>query len=65
MLSVGRLVRPGGVFVFQIRGEQAASALGVDWLLATAGFTTEQRFDGERRALVIARRRALPLRRAA
>ena len=65
LLTVGRLVRPGGVFMFQVRTGSEASALGVDWLLESAGFTTEQRLDGERRALIIARRRALAMRKAA
>jgi len=65
LLTVGRLVRPGGVFIFQIRAGCEASALGVDWLIESAGFTTEQRLDGERRALIIARRRSLSMRKAA
>lgn len=65
LLSVGRQVRPGGVFIFQLRCGPEESALGVDWLLEAAGFTTEQRLYGERRALIVARRRTLALRKAA
>lgn len=64
-LTVGRQVRPGGVFIFQLRLAANASTLGVDWLLEQSGFTTEQRFDGERRALIVARRRTLAMRKAA
>jgi hypothetical protein len=65
LLTVGRQVRAGGAFIFQLRLDPEGSALGVEWLLEQAGFTTERRFDGERRALIIARRRALAIRKAA
>jgi hypothetical protein len=65
LLAVGRQVRPGGAFIFRLRLERDSSTLGVDWLLETAGFTTEARLDGGRRALVMARRRTLALREAA
>lgn len=65
LLAVGRQVRPGGVFIFQLRAGEDDNALAVDWLLAQAGFSTEQRLEGGHRALVIARRRTLALRKAA
>jgi hypothetical protein len=65
LLAVGRQVRPGGAFVFQLRLDPSSSAPGVEWLLEAAGFTIEQRLDGGRRALIIARRRTLALRKAA
>lgn len=65
LLAAGRQVRPGGVFIFQLRAGDASGGLGVDWLLESAGFTTEQRLDGEHRALIIARRRTLAMRKAA
>jgi hypothetical protein len=65
LLTVGRQVRPGGAFIFQLHLVPEGSALGVDWLLEQAGFAIERRFDGERRALIIARRRALAMRKAA
>jgi hypothetical protein len=65
LLAAGRQVRPGGVFIFQLRSGHDSGALGVDWLLESAGFTTEQRLDGEHRALIIARRRTLAMRKAA
>ncbi|WP_293370857.1 hypothetical protein [Phenylobacterium sp.] len=57
LLAVGRQVRPGGVFVFQHRLESEGCALGIEWLLDQAGFITERRLNGARRALIIARRR--------
>ncbi|MGZ3403536.1 MAG: hypothetical protein ACXWKN_10035 [Phenylobacterium sp.] len=65
LLAVGRQVRPGGAFIFQLRLERDGSPLGVDWLLEAAGFSTEARLDGGRRALIIARRRSFALREAA
>jgi hypothetical protein len=65
LLALSRRVRPGGVFIFQVRVDRSANPLAVDWLLEKAGFAVEQRLDGGRRALVIARRRTLALRRAA
>jgi hypothetical protein len=65
LLTFGRQVRPGGVFIFQLRTGEDESTLGVDWMLEAAGFSTEQRLDGEHRSLIIARRRALAMRRAA
>jgi hypothetical protein len=65
LLTVGRHVRPGGAFIFQVRTDRSANPLAVDWLLQKAGFVVEQRLNGGRRALVVARRRALALRQAA
>lgn len=65
LLSVGRQVRPGGVFIFKFRSAADSSPLGVEWLLQQAGFTTEQRLERGRRALIVARRRTIALRKAA
>lgn len=65
LLAVGRDVRPGGAFIFQLRSGPQASAAGVEWLLEQSGFSIERRVDGERRALIIARRRAVAIRQAA
>jgi hypothetical protein len=65
LLAAGRQVRPGGVFIFQLRSGEDGSPLGVDWMLESGGFTSEQRLDGEHRSLIIARRRTLALRKAA
>lgn len=65
LLAAGRQVRPGGAFIFQVRSGPNASPLGVEWLLDQAGFTMERRLDGERRALIVARRRTLAMRKAA
>jgi hypothetical protein len=65
LLSVGRQVRPGGVFIFQFRSAADASPLAIDWLLQQAGFTAEQRLERGRRALIVARRRTVALRKAA
>ena len=61
LLSVGRQVRAGGVFIFRHRLNSAGCALGIEWLLDQAGFVTERRFNGAHRALVIARRRSLAM----
>jgi hypothetical protein len=58
-------VQPGGAFIFQLRCAAEDSASGVEWLLERAGFAVEQRLEGEHRALVVARRKALPMRKAA
>jgi hypothetical protein len=63
LLAAGRQVRPGGAFIFQLRSE--ASASGVEWLLEQAGFSLDARLDGERRALVVARRKAIAFSKAA
>jgi hypothetical protein len=65
VLPVARQVRAGGALVFQLRMGPAAEPLAIDWLLEHAGFQPEARFDGERRALIVARRRTVALRRAA
>jgi hypothetical protein len=65
LLSVARLVRPDGAFIFQLRCAAEDSAPGVEWLLERAGFAVERRLEGERRALVVARRKAVALRKAA
>ncbi|THD83244.1 MAG: hypothetical protein E7812_00145 [Phenylobacterium sp.] len=65
LLAVGRQVRPGGVFIFQLRAGDGGSALAVDWLLEQAGFTPERRLEGGHRALIVARRRTLALSKAA
>lgn len=63
-LTVARLARPGGVFIFRLRTQPGSSPLGVEWLLEQHGFAVERRLDGQRRALVVARRVAA-LQRAA
>jgi hypothetical protein len=65
LLAVGRQVRPGGVFIFRHRLESEGCALGIEWLLDQAGFVTERRLNGARRALVIARRRESAMCKAA
>lgn len=65
LLTIARHVRPGGVFLFRLRTGPGASALGLAWLLKQAGFTVAGRLDGERRALVIARREAFAFKKAA
>lgn len=65
LLPLARQVRPDGALVFKLRTEAGAEPLAIDWLLEAAGFRSEARFDGERRALIVARRRTLALRRAA
>jgi hypothetical protein len=65
LLAVGRQVRPGGLFIFPHRLESEGCALGIEWLLDQAGFITERRLNGARRALVIARRRELAICKAA
>lgn len=65
LLSIGRQVRPGGVFIFQLKVGPGASLAAVDWLLQHAGFTIERRADSRRRTLVVARRRAFALQQAA
>ncbi len=65
LLSVGRQVRPGGVFIFQFRSAADGSLLGVDWLLQQAGFTAEQRLERGRGTLIAARRRTVAFRKAA
>jgi len=65
LLAVGRQVRPGGVFIFRHRLESEGCALGIEWLLDQAGFITEWRLNRAHRALVIARRRDVAMRKAA
>ncbi len=65
ILTLSRQVRPGGALIFQLRLELDSSPLSIDWLLEGAGFTTEERLDGERRALIIARRHSFALSKAA
>jgi hypothetical protein len=65
LLSVGRQVRADGVFIFQFRSAGDASPLGLEWLLDQSGFTIDQRLDRGRRALIVARRRAIAFRKAA
>lgn len=65
ILPIARLVRPDGALIFQLRTTDGVEPLAIDWLLESSGFRPEARFDGERRALVVARRRGLALRRAA
>ena len=65
LLDVGRKVRPGGLFIFRCRLDSEGSALGIEWLLDQAGFATERRLNGARRALVIARRRDYAMCKAA
>ena len=49
-------MRPGGVFIFRLRTDPGSSPLAVEWLLKQQGFVVERRLDGERRALIVARR---------
>ncbi|MBS0361051.1 MAG: hypothetical protein JSR98_06700 [Proteobacteria bacterium] len=63
LLAVGRQVRPGGFFIFQLRA--GPDALGVDWLLERNGFVAERRVTAGRRTLFVTRRRAPSLRKAA
>jgi hypothetical protein len=70
LLNVGRQVRPGGVFIFQVRSFQVRSAadaspFAIDGLLQQAGFATEQRLERGRRDLIVARRRTMAFRKAA
>jgi hypothetical protein len=65
LLSVARQVRPDGVFIFQFRSAGDAGPMAVEWLLDRAGFTTDRRLQRGRRALFVARRRAVALRKAA
>jgi hypothetical protein len=65
LLAFGRHVRPGGVFLFRLRTGPGASTAGLEWMLKQAGLSVEARLDGERRALVIARRAAVAVRQAA
>ena len=65
LLSVGRQVRPGGAFIFQLRSSPEASLAAVDWMLQHAGFTLERRLDSRRRTLIVARRRAFAWQAAA
>jgi len=65
LLPVARQVRPDGALIFQLWSGTDADPLAIEWLLQSAGFQPEARFDGERRALIVARRRSLTLRRAA
>jgi hypothetical protein len=65
LLAVGRQVRPGGVFIFRHRLETEGCALGIEWMLDQAGFTTERRLKGAHRALIVARRRSLAMCKAA
>lgn len=55
-VRVARQVRPGGVLIFRLRTHPGSSPLGVEWLLKQHGFAVERRLDGERRALLVARR---------
>lgn len=65
LLTFGRHVRPGGVFLFRLRTGPGASSVGLEWMLKQAGLSVEARLDGERRALIIARRTAVALEKAA
>lgn len=65
LLAVARQVRPGGAFIFRCRLAGPSSLLVIDWLLGQAGFTLDRRIARGARALVVARRRATPMARAA
>lgn len=65
LLTVGRQVRPGGAFIFRLRTDPGSHPLGLEWMLRQAGFSVEQRLDGARRALIIARRAPILAQRAA
>lgn len=65
LLSVGRQVRPGGAFIFQLKAGPGASLTAVEWLLQHAGFTLERHLGSSRGALILARRRAFAPRQAA
>ena len=65
LLAVARQVKPGGVFLFRCRVPGQSTLMAVDWLLQQAGFVTERQIIGHGRALVVARRRAAQMLRAA
>ena len=65
LLAVGRQVKPGGVFLFRCRVPGQSTLLAIDWLLGQAGFEVDRRIVSHGRALVVARRRAAQMLRAA
>lgn len=65
LLPLARQLRPGGVFVFRLRTGPGSSAVALEWLLKQVGLSLERRVDTGRRALVVARRTAITLRKAA
>ncbi len=64
-LGVARRVRPGGVFVAQVHLGPDDDSVQIEDGLRAAGFAIEQGFGGGRRAVIVARRNAAQLRRAA
>jgi hypothetical protein len=65
LLAMGRQVKPGGVFLFRRRVSVQSTPMAVDWLLEQAGFVTDRQIVSHGRALVVARRRATQMLRAA
>ncbi len=65
LLSVGRQVKPGGVFLFRCRLPGQSTLLAIGWLLGQAGFEVDRTIVRGGRALVVARRRAAQMMKAA
>jgi hypothetical protein len=65
MLAAARQLKPGGAFIFRVRTSAGASAVGLEWLLKQFGLSVHQRIESGRRALIIAHRTAVALRKAA
>jgi hypothetical protein len=65
LLAVGRQVKPGGVFLFRCRVPGQSTLMALDWLLDRAGFVIDRQIVRHGRALVVARRRAAQMLKAA
>ncbi|HZZ31951.1 MAG TPA: hypothetical protein VFE10_08145, partial [Phenylobacterium sp.] len=65
LLAVGRQVKPGGVFLFRCRVPGQSTLMALDWLLDQAGFVLDRQIVRHGRALVVARRRAAQMLKAA
>jgi|GEM_PF-5947611 len=65
LLAVGRQVKPGGVFLFRCRVPGQSSLLAIEWLLGQASFDVDRTLIRGGRALVVARRRAGQMLKAA
>lgn len=65
LLSAARQLQPGGAFIVRLRTGPGSSPVGLEWLLKQYGLSVERRIEGDRRALIVARRTAIALRKAA
>jgi hypothetical protein len=65
ILAMARQVRPGGVLILRLRTGPGLGPIALERLLEAHGLTVESRVENGRRALIVARRDDVTLRRAA